>query len=288
MSVTRIFMRFPQFKEKVFTMSYDDGVVQDKRLIDIMKKNGLKGTFNINSGLFAAIGGQEKGRMTREECVSVYRQSGNEVAVHGEKHLSLSAVDIGMAMNDIIQDRKNLESLFGKPIRGMAYANGTNATSKMVAEMMENCGIRYARTTESTHSFDIPATQDEWLLLPATCHHNDKMLFELAKDFLETPPVSYYWRQCAKMFYLWGHSYEFDNDNNWDVIERFAEYIGNREDVWYATNMEIYQYIRAYDSLEWAIGCNTVYNPSAIDVYLDFYGEKVLAKAGKITNLAME
>ena len=51
-----IFMRFPGGKKKALTLSYDDGVEQDIRLIDIMKKNGLKGTFNLNSGCYAPEG----------------------------------------------------------------------------------------------------------------------------------------------------------------------------------------------------------------------------------------
>ena len=42
-------MLFPGKKRKVLTLSYDDGVEQDIRLVEIMKKHGLKGTFNINT-----------------------------------------------------------------------------------------------------------------------------------------------------------------------------------------------------------------------------------------------
>ena len=48
---------------------------------------------------------------------------------------------------------------------------------------------------------------------------------------------------------LWGHSYEFEADGNWDVIERFAAYTGNRDEIWYATNLELYDYMTAYDRL---------------------------------------
>jgi len=51
--MSAIQMLFPNGKIKAVTLSYDDGVEQDIRLIEIMKKYGLKGTFNINSGLYA-------------------------------------------------------------------------------------------------------------------------------------------------------------------------------------------------------------------------------------------
>ena len=106
------YVRFPDFKSKALTLSYDDGVRQDKRLITIMQKYGLKGTFNINGGLFGdKYEGVEKGRMTKEEALDLYLPSGMEVAIHGYRHLSLSSVDTSLALDDVITDRKALESI---------------------------------------------------------------------------------------------------------------------------------------------------------------------------------
>ena len=75
--MTREYLRFPGFRRRALTLSYDDGVRQDKRLISIMKKHGIKGTFNINSGLFSAERSEvEKGRMTVEEAYELYADSG--------------------------------------------------------------------------------------------------------------------------------------------------------------------------------------------------------------------
>ena len=79
-------LRFPGGKEKAFTMSYDDGVQQDVRLIEIMRRNGVKGTCNIGAGLFAEEGtvypeGQVHRRMTLNECLKAYEGDDIEVAV---------------------------------------------------------------------------------------------------------------------------------------------------------------------------------------------------------------
>ena len=84
-------MRFPGGRSKVLTMSYDDGVEQDIRLIDIMTAHGLKGTFNINSGLYAKEGtvyapGTIHRRMPKSVIDSLYIPKGMEVAVHGYTH----------------------------------------------------------------------------------------------------------------------------------------------------------------------------------------------------------
>lgn len=271
-----VFMRFPKFKDKAVTLSYDDAVVYDKRLIEIMDKNGLKGTFNINSGLFSEDG---KLRMTKEQAIELYSNSGHEIAIHGKKHLALAEFPSEMATQDVLNDRIALEEMFGRIITGMAYANGSYDDKTI--EVLKCCGVDYARTTKSTESFEIPT---DWLRLPATCHHNNPRLMQLAHSFIEEKPT-WFWAQSPKLFYLWGHSYEFNNNNNWEVIEEFAEYIGGREDVWYATNIEIYNYVKAYDSLRFGAGGDKVYNPSALDVYINYYGKEILVKSGETESL---
>ena len=107
---------------------------------------------------------------------------------------------------------------------------------------------------------------------------------DLAQDFLEEQKGGY-WRQAPKLFYLWGHSYEFDNDDNWDVIERFAEKIGNRDDIWYATNGQIYDYVQAYQKLQFSAEGTFVYNPSTIDVYICYFGRKYKIPSGETVDL---
>lgn len=43
-------------KKKAFTLSYDDGVTQDVRLIEMFNKYNLKATFNLNSELLGRGG----------------------------------------------------------------------------------------------------------------------------------------------------------------------------------------------------------------------------------------
>ncbi|MBQ9939925.1 MAG: polysaccharide deacetylase family protein [Clostridia bacterium] len=274
------YMRFPGFKDKALTLSYDDGVIYDEKLIEIMSKYGLKGTFNICSGLMS--GGA---KLSEEQAFKLYSESGNEVAVHGRHHLSLAAVSPAVATADVINDRIALEALFGKIITGMAYANGSYDDN--VVEILKNCGIQYARTTISTEKFDLP---DNWLKLPATCHHKNPRLMELARSFAETPQSTNYWGRKPKLFYLWGHSYEFNNDNNWHIIEDFAEYIGNRQDIWYATNIEICRYVKAYESLVFSADESLVYNGSILDVYINyrdinFRDKEILIPAGQTVKI---
>ena len=279
MSARHLFLRYPNWKDKAFTLSYDDCVRHDVRFIEIMKQHGLKGTFNINSGLYGEKDGDW--RLPHDKVLSLYNQEGIEVAVHGVNHLLLEAYPIEQVVNDIINDRKALEKDFGRIIKGMAYAFGSY--NDQIVEMLKTCGISYARTTESTEKFEIP---NDWLRLPATCHHNNPRLMELAKQFAEAVPAEKWWDRRPQLFYLWGHSYEFELNDNWHVFEEFAAYMGGRNDIWYATNGEIYEYVKAFESLQYSADGTLVYNPSAIDVYLENQYGKHVVFAGQTANIA--
>lgn len=263
-------LRFPGGLAKSLTLSYDDGVEQDIQLVDIMNKYGLKGTFNLNSGLYAAENmiypkGQIHRRMTKKQIAETFLNSGQEIAVHSLTHPSLELLPMDKIIAEIVKDRENLEAQFGTIVRGMAYPFGT--FSDRVVAALELCGIVYSRTVISTNDFRIPR---DWLRLTATCHHDSPQLQSLTKKFVEDKVNG-----APYLFYLWGHSYEFEANNNWHVIEDFARYVGNRDDIWYATNIEIYDYIDAYNRLIFSMAEKRVMNPSNKKIWLQ-YSEKII------------
>lgn len=267
--ITQHFL-FPGGKSKALTLSYDDGVDQDLRLIEIMRKHGLKGTFNINSGLFAPEDTQYPAeriysrRMSLSQVLQAYPEDICEVACHGLHHPFLEQCDTAVATFEVLEDRKVLEAAFGRRIQGMAYPYGTY--NNQVVDILRCCGISYCRTVESSHSFNMPT---DWLRMPATCHHRDPQLMELADKFLALPSTP---RQ-PRLFYLWGHSYEFDVNQNWDVIEAFAQKMGGHEDIFYGTNMEIYNAWEDYKRLQSTVDGKQIFNPSCRSVWIgELYG----------------
>lgn len=253
------YMRFPEGKAKALTLSYDDGVRQDRKLIEIMNKYGIKGTFNLNSSAFGRQGtgdmGEDRSRLTVEEALEVYK--GHEVAVHSYTHPFMEQVPHDAMAFEIVKDRETLENTFGCIVKGMAYPMGT--TSDAVVDVLKACGISYSRTTVQTGRFDIPT---DWLRMPSTCHHNNPKLMEYAKDFTENPVA-----RMPRLFYVWGHAYEFDRQKNWDRIETFCEYMGGKDDIWYATNMEIYEYCEAYGRMKTSADGKLVYNPTSTKLW---------------------
>jgi len=273
-------LRFPGFRTKAVTLSYDDGVVFDRELVKIMAEHGLKGTFNISGGFLAEKSGGYY--LTAEEALSLYTAGGHEIAAHGYRHLGLAEVDSAEAVYDVIMGRISLEKLTGSPVRGMAYAGGSYDDT--VVEILRHSGIVYCRTSVSSGNFNLPA---DWYRIESTCRHRDPRLMELAEEFLAIPPEGQDgWYRCRPAwFYVMGHSYEFNNDNNWYIMENLASLIGKREEIWYATNMEIYDYVKAYEALVYAADSSFVYNPSLLDVYIHRQEGKFIIPSGQAVRM---
>ncbi len=273
-------MRFPGGHAKTVTLSYDDGLPADYRLVSIMDRHGIKGTFNINSAFYSDISNANSGiwvRMTKEDTLRLFKGSHHEVATHGLTHQHMTRMDDAAICHQIITDRINHEQDFECIMRGHAYPFGEY--DDKVVECLRHCGIAYARTIDSTGKFSLPA---DWLRWHPTVYHNSKRLDELCDAFLSAEPRG----KEPMCFSLWGHSCEFDRDDNWYVIENFCEKMGGRNDIWYATNIEIHDYTEAYRSLITSVKGNRVYNPTATDVWFEQWsGRIVCVKAGEELSL---
>ncbi len=224
-------------KMKALTFSYDDGVTQDIRLIEMLNKYGLKGTFNLNSGL---LGGRaalvrngvevRHDKVNPEDVRSIY--DGHEVAAHTLTHPSLPKCEEGEVIRQVEEDRVKLSELCGYEVVGMAYCGGGVNHDRRVEEIIRaHTGIRYARTTEATSSF---ATQSDLIAFRPTVYHIDtEEMFSLGERFLSLCP------EVPALFYVWGHSYEFDAWNFWDRFEEFCRMMSGKEDIFYGTNREV-------------------------------------------------
>jgi peptidoglycan/xylan/chitin deacetylase (PgdA/CDA1 family) len=227
-------------KKKAITFSYDDGVTQDIRLIDLFNKYGLKGTFNLNSEL---LGNQNEliregvriahNKIDPKDVRAIY--AGHEVAVHTLTHPRLPDIaEDAEIIRQVEEDRKKLSELVGYDVVGMAYpCGGVNNDDRCAKLIKENTGVRYARTITSSESFD---PQENLFRFNPTCyHHGDwNKLFALADEFLALKTES------PKIFYIWGHAYEFDiYPERWAIFEDFLKKIGGKDDIFYGTNKEV-------------------------------------------------
>lgn len=264
------FLRFPEGKLKAVTFSYDDGVKADIRLAEIFDRYGMKGTFNINSSRVKEGSETHVGYSELKENILA---KGHEVAIHGASHRAPALQRTLDGIRDALDCRIALEGNLGVIVRGMAYPdsgirmNQPGASSyEKVREYLADLGIAYSRTLGGDNdSFDLPCDPYAWM---PSAHHNNPNIFEYIEKFNAIKEeTQYYSRKTSKLFYIWGHSYEFDNNKNWDRIEKICAELGGKGDVWYATNIEIHDYIEAYKSLVFSADERIVYNPTLKKVW---------------------
>lgn len=120
----------------------------------------------------------------------------------------------------------------GYEVVGMAYPGGGVNNDDRVAEIIKNhTGVKFSRTTTSNAKFDL---QDYLLRFnPTTSYGDFDYVRELADEFFSLKT------ETPKIFYIWGHSYEMDEENKWGKLEELFKYISGREDVFYGTNKEV-------------------------------------------------
>lgn len=260
-------MYYPGGRVKALTFSYDDGQIFDRTLVEIFKKYNMKATFHLNSGTLG-----KEGFISEEEVPELF--GGHEVSCHSVTHPFLTQLPQGQLIHEIWEDRRNLERLAGYPVRGMSYPFGVY--DQRCIQILGTLGIEYSRTVNATNSFSVPGNFLEW---HPTCHHNDNIMARL-ESFKKQP----HWASLP-LFYIWGHSYEFDRQNNWEVIEAFCSEASGDPNVWYATNIEIKDYINAVRSLIFNTDQTLVYNPTAITVWLGNDSDIFELKSGQTLKL---
>ena len=217
-------------KRKAVTFSYDDGIVQDIRLVEILNRYGIKCTFNLNSGIMGPQSAWEyKGtpvrRLSPDEMKGLY--DGHEIAVHCTTHANLCGLSEQRLAEEILEDRKRLEEQFSCRISGMAYPYG--AYDETVVNYLRANGFAYGRTVNGTGTTELPA--GDLLMLRPTAHHDREDLFDIIDRFLSG--------EETQLLYIWGHSYEFDGNHNWDRLEEICRRLSGREDVFYGTNRQV-------------------------------------------------
>lgn len=274
------FMCYPGGVRKAVTFSYDDGCIDDLRLVEIFNRYKVKGTFNFNSYRLL----NDKNGATVEDALKMIAD-GHEIAVHGKCHKANGISRPVDGIRDVLLCREELEGALNEIIRGMAYpdtgiTNFSGITDyNCVKNYLTDLGIAYARTLGGDNNrFEIPKDWHAWM---PTCHHNNKEIDRYIDEFISLDlENNYSAMRHPRLFYVWGHAYEFTNDDNWQHIESVCRKLGGRNDIWYATNIEIYDYVKAYNSLIWSADGNTVFNPSLYDLWFADDNKRYCVKSG--------
>ena len=269
---------FPKGKRMAVTTSFDDGHVFDRKIVSAFNEWGLKGTFNLNS---SSLG--RRGRATPEEgnrphldaseVASLF--SGHEVAVHALTHPWLDRLDATQVAREVLDDRRALEDLVGYPVRGMAYPFGSY--NGMVIDVLRALGMVYSRTCENSETCFPPREPLAW---PTTAH-----------QYASNPTVperfasKYGNPRHSGVFAIWGHGFEFHDRQDWAALERIFKPLSGKPDIWYCTNIELFDYEAARQRLVVAANRLTAFNPSGMPVTLSVDGTLVDVPGGETISL---
>lgn len=259
---------YPGWKNGAVTFGFDDNRVQDRRLVALFNQYGLKGTFNLNT---ATLSSDDSLFIRREEVKDLY--AGHEVASHSVTHANLLEVwglDPEKCRWEILHDREELAALSGQEICGFVFPYGE--FSAELVELVRDFGFIYTRCGTGA-GFTPPADLLYWI--PAA--HQNEDLRPYTERFLACGDE-------LRVLVVWGHSFEFDwGKGHWDDFEVFCRNISGRDDMYCATMRDICKYWIACRALD--RNADTLQNDSALELYLDLDGEKVLLPAGGTLSL---
>lgn len=230
---------------KYFTISFDDGITQDYKIMEICRKYGFSAcTFNLNTGLCGEhwdwvadminVPGVTHNRLTREE-IRDGAYKGFDLAVHGVDHPSMKNYDddpLGI-FNEVQLDAFHIYRWTGVMPVGMAWPGGdTEYTEETMKQVCKYTSIRFARGTTSTHTFAMPSYFMKW---QPSCSILDPDVLEMARKFLDAP--------CDEnmIFYVWGHGYELDAFNKYETLESLIKMMAEDENVVCISNSAFYR-----------------------------------------------
>lgn len=261
--------RYPNGKHFAVTFSYDDGDKADRRLVDIFNNYGMKATFNLIPSRFDGETVVSSG-----ELRSLY--AGHEIACHSYSHPHLARLPLTGQSREIALGRLSLERLSGRLVRGMATPYGEKNDDTLVA--MKAAGMAYCRNAGVSGGLSVPADFLDWT---PSCHHTGApaVIEKFRNEWIHQP-----W-QYGGLLFIWGHSFEFDRADNWELAEQICSSLAGIDDVWFATNIEIYDYITAQRSLVISCDGDVIFNPSAADVWVSQNGSPICIKGGEIIRL---
>ena len=233
---------YPYGKKKAFNVTYDDGVLQDIRFVELLNQYQLKGTFNLNSLLLETEfeWTHESGcivkRLKIDDIQSLY--TGHEIASHTLTHPYMDHLTKEEILHELSKDKANLERIFSKEVKGFAVP--FDYYSELIKKCVKECGFEYARISEESYSF---RPQNDFYKWRATVFHCDDKLEGLVQQFVETD-------EELAMFQIVGHTYDLDIENKWNIIENVFEVISKQEDILPMTMIEIIDYLKAMNKVE--------------------------------------
>ena len=233
---------YPNGKRKAFNITYDDGILQDIRFVELLNKYGIKGTFNLNSKLmeeeFEWIHpcGMTIKRLSKDVAVKLYE--GHEIASHTLSHPNFANLTEEQIIYELSEDKKRLEEWFDCEVVGFGVP--FDYYDEMAAECVKRCGFKYARNSELSYSY---SPWEDYYRWRAGTYHVMPGFAAFVEGFFETEDEMAF---CQ----IVGHSYDLDTENMWDIMENIVKRVSGDENILSMTHAEVVDYLQAMQIAE--------------------------------------
>ena len=263
---------YPNGKRKAFNITYDDGILQDVRFVELLNKYNLKGTFNLNSELmkqeFEWIHpcGMTIKRLPESIVVDLYR--GHEVASHSLTHPDLEHLSDEDLRYELGKDKKNLEELFGCEVYGFAVP--FDYYDERIADCVKELGFAYGRDSRETYAYCPP---EDYYFWSAGTYHVMPGFREFVEGFFEA-------EEELAFCQIVGHAYDLDVENMWEYMEDYLRRISEDDNIISLTNIEVIQYVKAIRGAY--VSNSFIENNSDLDLWFEIDGAVVCLKPGEV------
>lgn len=228
----------------IITTSWDDGTISDLKLAELLDKHGIEGTFYISRSSTHNL-------LQQEDIAAIDKKF--EIGAHTMNHPDLTRVSSSQVGKEIKGSKTYLEDLLGHPISMFCYPYGKYNDD--LREMVKSHGFSGARTCEPG-GLSLPRDPYRWHITLFASNDSPLMALKIYWKFrLWKISGLLDWESRAKLlfdlalekggvYHIYGHSEEFERNNNWDMLERVLDYISKREGTQYLTNGRIFQLLR--------------------------------------------
>ena len=199
---------------KYFLLSFDDGTVYDKRFVDLLNRYGIKGTFNLNSGLEDFVWYYEDRFPVRRQILSetVEQYRGHEIASHSLHHHWLNTLSPPQISREIGEDCTVLKNIFG--LREIGFGVPFTACTEREIKLIRKY-VRYIRLSEFAENYALPLDPYH---IPIHALYNDESIREKITRFAESDLEN-------ALFVMAGHSYELEVLDHWGYMEELLAFI---------------------------------------------------------------
>jgi peptidoglycan/xylan/chitin deacetylase (PgdA/CDA1 family) len=257
-------------KDFYFTTSWDDGSVNDLRLLKLLKRFDIKGTFfipqnfNNNDAKYSSY----IRRLTAEEIKTISLTQ--EIGAHSLSHRILTELSDEEIIKEVSESRVFLEEITGKKINIFSFPGGI--FNEKIIDTVKNIGYIGARTAQllnfkissqaflfgvsvQCNPFPFRKTNAEkynWRRLLDPMRTYDYKLL----SFIPLIPRLYSWQSFARAFFkysmnsgnyfhLVGHSWELEKYGMWDELESFLKFVkSQKKEIKFVTNSEVANFIK--------------------------------------------